>query len=140
VFELLAEGKGLFNIGLSMGWSPAKIKRFTDNADRRELIFALEERLHEGMEESVYDLGFRRGNVAAQRLWLFCKASHRGWTDTRHVNVGIEARQELIVSVRHALDAKIGELVSGSGAAGIAALQNAMLDGDDEILDADIVD
>ncbi len=137
-FTLKAEGYGEMEIGLSLGWSPAMTKRFISNPERAEILKALEERQHESMERAVHRTGMA-GNVQAQKLWLFSKAAHRGWSDVRNVNVDVRSQQEVVVSVREGVMGALRQGVRESGPEAIAALQ-AMYADDDDVIDAEILE
>jgi hypothetical protein len=133
-FQRYAEGYKEWEISLEMGWSKAKSDRFLNDADRRELMWMLDERQNETVERRLYN-ATAAGNVAAIRLWLFNKAQHRGWSDTRHLHVEAQSQREIIVSVRQAIDERITQAALTQGREGIAELQSAFLDA----IDADIL-
>lgn len=137
-FERYAEGYQTWEIGLELGWSQAKIERFCNDQDRRDLMWMLDERKNETVERRLYR-ATESGNVAAIRLWLFNKAKHRGWSDTRHVHVEAQSQREIIVSVRQAIDERINQAALTDGRAGIAAIQNAFLDSDEDIIEAEVL-
>lgn len=137
-FERYAEGYQLWEIALELGWSMAKANRFANNEERKGLMWMLDEREHETVERALRKSA-QAGNVAAQRLYLFNKAKHRGWSDTRHVHVEAQSQREIIVSVRQAIDERITNAALTDGREGIAAIQAAFLDDDTDIVDAEIV-
>lgn len=136
-FDLKAEGYGDVEIGLSLGWSPAMVRRFVGDPERSEILTALEERRHETMERAVHRAGLQ-GNVQAMKLWLYSQAQHRGWADNRSVRVDVQSQREIVVSVRQAVHEKTAELVADRGEDGVAALQRAFMD-DDDVVDAEVV-
>jgi hypothetical protein len=137
-FERFAEGYQEWEIGLELGWSKAKVERFLNSDDRRDLLWMIAERKWEGVERAMIRSA-EAGNVAAGRLVLFNKAKHRGWSDTRHVHVEAQSQREIIVSVRQAIDERIEHAALTRGKDGIAEIQNAFLDGDMDIIDAEVV-
>lgn len=144
-FELLAEGYGPNKIGLSLGWSPAQVKRFTRHPDRQELMTMVEEAKHEDAERAIY-LGTLERNATAMKLWAFCKMRHRGWSNQSQVEIVGKSQHEIVLSVREALDAKIGKAIAEGGTEAVAALQAGFLtpdgpahDDDDDIVDAEVL-
>lgn len=139
--ERIADGWGELLAGLAtpVGWSPAQIDQFMKLDGVAELIWAIRESENEAVEKAVRDTALR-GNPAAQKLWLYNKAAHRGWADRRQVEVTTQAQHEIVVSVKQALHEQMGELtVAGQDENGIAALQAALRLEDDPD-DKDIVD
>lgn len=134
----LAEGYGPEMIGLSLGWLPAKTKRFVEDPARAEIITAIRESLNESVEHAILQHA-RTGNSTAMKLWAYNRMQHRGWADRREVRTQITSQAELVVSVRHGLQQAMGELVEASGEAAIRQIQEAFLD-DDDIEDGEIVE
>lgn len=130
-------------IAWALNWSPRKLKAFLADDDRAELIEFAAEALNGGMERAVYLAG-RKGNITAARLWLFCKARHRGWADTRQVHVTAQSRQEVLISVSQGVQQALEAGVIAHGEDAVLALQSAWVDiddgSDDTIVDAVIVD
>lgn len=139
VLEELSQGYGLRRICLSMGWSPAQIKRFESDPDRKELIGLVREALNDDVEHAIY-LGCKAHNATALKLWAYTKMADRGYADRREMRMDVHSQQEIVVSVRAALDAHTRELVEQNGVDGIRALQAAYLTADDPEEDDDIID
>lgn len=136
-FKLFSQGYGEMEIGLSLWGSPAAVRRFLADPDRAEIMAALRERRHEGMERAIYRTGLN-GNPTAQRLYAHSQMKHRGWADQRSVQVDVQSQQEIVVSVRKAMTEKTKALIGDHGADGVAALQAAFAD-DDDIVDGEVV-
>lgn len=140
--EQLAEDYGPMEIGLSMGWSPAMVKRFVEDPERKALIDMITDAQHESVERAILRHA-RDGNSTAMKLYAYNKMSHRGWADRSEVRINHQGQQELVVTVRQALEEHTRELMSGNG--GVQALQ--MLGeltpdsgSDDDVVDAELVD
>lgn len=138
IFEQVAEDKGVWEAGLSLGWSPAMIRRFLADPERQAILEALRERDLDSVERAVKREA-RNGNMVAAKMVLYSHGAHRGWSDTRHVKVDTREQQEIIISVRKGLQEQTTELVAQHGEAGVAAIQAAYMN-DADIVDADIVD
>jgi hypothetical protein len=136
-FEEYANHKGPTNIGLSLGWSPAKIKRFLAIPAFTEILTALGEREIETVEHAVY-MAARRGNMVAAKLYLFNRAPHHGWADRRNITIQAHSQQEIVVSVRQALEETTRAKIEAHGIDGVLALQ--MMAEDDDIVDAELVE
>ncbi len=136
-FERLAEDYGPMEIGLSLGWSPMMVNRFTSEPSRAAIIEMITDAQHESVERAII-LHARGGNATALKLYAYNKMQHRGWADRTKLEISGTANLELIVSVREALDAQMREVMQSGGEGGVAALQEAMLDND--IVDAEIVE
>lgn len=137
-FEEYANHKGPTNIGLSLGWSPAKIKRFLSIPEFTEILIALGEREIETVEHAVFAAA-RRGNMVAAKLYLFNRAPHHGWADRRNITIQAHSQQEIVVSVRQALEEQTRISIEAHGADAVRALQ-AMGDFDDDIIEAELVE
>lgn len=140
-FERLAEGYGPIEIGLSLGWSDAMIKRFTTDPDRRQLIDMIQEAEYESIERA-FKLHAKAGNSTAMKLVAFNLMGHRGWQDRRQVNITGQQQHEIVVSVKAAISDRLSEVGKG-GAASIGELQAAYLEvddpADDDIVEAEVV-
>lgn len=136
-FERLAEGYGPTEIGLSLGWSDAMIKRFTTDPDRRQLIDLIQEAEFESLER-CFKMHAKAGNSTAMKMVAYNLMAHRGWADRRQVHVSGETSMEVVLSVRQALDESMREAITVGGADAVAALQAGMLDAD--VVDADVVE
>lgn len=133
-FELVAEGYGFFEIAVSMAWSKYQLDRFLQDPERLAIIDMLQERRHDQVERALHHAA-RQGNPTAIRTWLFCQARHRGWSDTRKIQIEAETRTEVVLSVKQA----VGEIMAGAKTAeDVARIQAAYLD-DDDVVDAEIV-
>lgn len=142
--QRLAEDWGELEAGLArpLGWSPLKVRRFLNVPGVKELVWALHEIDNESVERATKRTA-EGGNPAAQKLWLFNKAAHRGWADRRTVRIDAEVDHNVVVSVREALEQQTRFLIEGSNAAGVAALQEAIgLAAYDEydVIDAEVID
>lgn len=137
-FEQLAQDYGPMEIGLALGWSPAKVKRFTTDPTRAELIEMIAEAQNESVERGIIRAA-RAGNSTAMKLWAFNKMSHRGWQDRRQISFTGQSQHEIVFSVKEALGEKMGEIAQG-GPEAIAALQAAFLEPDVPVEDDDIMD
>lgn len=138
----LAEGYGPDMIGLSLGWTPAKTKRFVGDPDRVEIIEAIREALNESVEHAILQHA-RDGNSTAMKLWAYNRMQHRGWADRREVRTQITSQAELVVSVRAGLQQAMGEMVAADGEDAIRRLQATFLpelEAGDDIVDGEIVE
>ncbi len=135
-FERLADGYGPTEIGLSLGWSDAMIKRFVSEPSRRELIDLIQEAEFESLERH-FKMHAKAGNSTAMKMVAFNLMAHRGWADRREVKMTGETSMEVILSVRQALDETMRESITAGGTDAVAALQAGMLD---DIVDADVVE
>lgn len=136
-FERLADGYGPIEIGLSLGWSDAMIKRFTTDPDRRQLIDLIQEAEFESLERH-FKIHAKAGNSTAMKMVAYNLMGHRGWADRREVKMTGATSMEVILSVRRALDESMSEAITAGGSDAVAALQAGMLDHD--IVDADVVE
>lgn len=144
-FEQLAEGYGPMEIGLSMGWSPSMVNRFTADPERKALIDMIVDAEHESVERAI-KVHAIAGNSTAMKMYAYNRMQHRGWADRSEVRINHQGQQELVVTVRQQLEAHTRELMQGDG--GVETLQ--MLgeltpdagahDDDDDIADGEIVD
>lgn len=133
-------GENEAGLGKPLCWSPAKVRRFLNIDGIRDLVWAIKEMENESVERATLRTA-RSGNPAAQKLWLFNKAAHRGWADRRTVNVNGEIDHNVVVSVREALEQKTRQLVESGSTDGVAALQEAIgLTLDDDVIEAEIID
>ena len=140
--DRLAQDWGENEAGLArpLCWSPAKGRRFLKIDGISELVWAIHEMENESVERATLRTA-RSGNPAAQKLWLFNRAAHRGWADRRTVSVEGEIDHNVVVSVREALEAQTRQLTESSGTDGVAAPQAAMgLGVDEDSIDAEVVD
>lgn len=134
-FELIGEGYGEFEIAVSLNWSQYEMERFLKDPERQQIMVMLKERRHDQVERAMHKAALT-GNPTAMRTWLFCQARHRGWSDTRKIQIEAESRTEVVISVRQA----VGEVMKGARTvAEIAAIQDAYLD-DDDVVDAEVVE
>jgi hypothetical protein len=133
-FELVAEGYGFFEISVSLAWSKYQLERFLADPERSAIIEMLAERRHDQVERALHNAA-RAGNPTAIRTWLFCQARHRGWSDTRKIQIEAESRTEIVISVREAMTEVMAQAKTPEQ---VAAIQAAFLD-DDDIVDADVV-
>lgn len=144
-FEMLAEDQGPLEIGLSLGWSPAMVKRFTDNPERKEIIDMIIEAGHESVERAIKRHAID-GNSTAMKLWAYNRMSHRGWADRSEVRINHQGQQELVVTVRQALEAHTRELMEGGGGVETLQLLGGLTpdasdhDDDDDVIDGEIVE
>lgn len=140
-FERLAEGYGPTEIGLSLGWSDAMIRRFTTDPDRKALIDLIREAEFESLERA-FKLHAKAGNSTAMKMVAYNLMAHRGWQDRRQVNITGQQQHEIVVSVKAAISDRLDQ-VSRGGAAAIGELQAAYLEvddpADDDIEDAEVV-
>lgn len=139
-FERLADGYGPTEIGLSLGWSDAMIKRFTSDPDRRQLIDLIQEAEFESLERA-FKTHAKAGNSTAMKMVAYNLMGHRGWQDRRQVHVTGQQQHEIVVSVKAAIEER---LTAVTGAQGIAELQAAYLqvdefEDDDGVIDAEVV-
>lgn len=142
--EQLAEDYGPMEIGLSMGWSPAMVNRFMEgDPDRKALIEMIVTAQHESVERAILQ-GARTQNSTAMKLWAFNKMTHRGWADRSEVRINHQGQQELVVTVRQALEAHTRELMAGGGGVEtLQALGELTPDApqhDDDIVDGELVE
>ncbi len=138
-FERLAEDYGPMEIGLSLGWSPMMVNRFTSEPSRAAIIEMITDAQHESVERAII-LHARGGNATALKLYAYNKMQHRGWADRSKLEITGKATQEIVLSVRQVLDKQLGEGVAANGTEAIAELQRAFLTPDIPEHDADIVD
>lgn len=131
--------QGPTEIAWALGWSPRKLKQFLENDERAELLEFVKEAHHEGMERAVYVAGRKHHNMTAARLWLFCQARHRGWSDTRQVHVTAQSRAEVLISIAQGTQEAIRAGVATYGEDAIAALQARYVTVDEDA-GADIID
>lgn len=133
-FELVSDGYGFFEIAVSLVWSKYQLERFLKDPERATIIEMLQERRHDQVERALHQAA-RSGNPTAIRTWLFCQARHRGWSDTRKIQIEAESRTEIVLSVRQA----VGEIMAGAKTPEqVAAIQAAFLD-DDDVVDAEVI-
>lgn len=139
-FERLADGYGPTEIGLSLGWSDAMIKRFTTDPDRRALIDLIQEAEFESLERA-FKTHAKAGNSTAMKMVAYNLMGHRGWQDRRQVHVTGQSQHEIVVSVKAAIEDRLSAV---TGADDIAQLQAAFLEpddfADDDVIDAEIVE
>jgi hypothetical protein len=142
--EQLAEDFGPLEIGLSMGWTPAMVKRFMEDPERKALIDMITEAGNETVERAIKHHAIA-GSSTAMKLWAFNKMNHRGWADRSEVRVNVQGQQEMVVTHRIALEEHTRELMSGDN--GVTVLQklgeltpDASAYDDDDIVDGEIVD
>jgi hypothetical protein len=135
-FEAILERRGPIETGLSMGWSPAQIKRFTENPERAVIMEMLQEVEYETAERAIFN-NMLAGNATATKLYAFCKMAHRGWVDRKIVDFHGQSRHEIVVSVREAIDGRITQAVELQGAEGIRALQAGFLTADVPVTEDD---
>lgn len=138
-FELLAEDYGPMEIGLSMGWSPAAVKRFVTEPSRAELIEMVTEAQHESVERGIIR-GARAANSTAMKLYAYNKMQHRGWADRSKLEITGKSQQEIVISVGEAISEKLRATVGLGGTEGVRALQAAFLEPDIPEHSADIID
>lgn len=134
-----AEGYGPNMIGLGLGWSDARVRRFINHPDRAVIIAMITEAEHESVERAIM-LHAKAGNATAMKLWAYNKMSHRGWADRREVRQTVSGQVELVASVRQALDEHTQQRVAEVGPAAIAELQAFLFDDEDDIVDAVVVE
>lgn len=137
--EKLAEGYGPVEIGLSLGWSMSMIDRFRKDPERAAIMDMIEEAEYESVERAIR-FHAKQGNSTAMKLYAFNKMGHRGWADRKEVAVTGQSQMEIVLSVREAMDATMREAITTGGSDAVAALQAGLLDRDDDIVDADIVE
>ena len=137
--EKVAAGYGPTETGLSMGWSIAQIERFEKDPERAAIMEMLRDAEYESVERAIMEHA-KAGNATAMKLYAFNKMQHRGWADRKEVSVSGQSSMEVVLSVRQALDETMRETVALGGADAIAALQRGMLDRDDDVVDAEIID
>lgn len=139
-FERLAEGYGPFEIGLSLGWSDAMIRRFESDPDRRALMDLIQDAEFDSLERA-FKTHAKAGNSTAMKMVAYNLMGHRGWADRRQVQVTGQSQHEIVVSVKAAIEER---LTAVTGADDIAQLQAAFLEPDDfaedDIEDAEIVE
>lgn len=135
--EQLAEDYGPMEIGLSMGWSPAMVKRFIDDPERKAIIDMITDAQHESVERAIMQHA-RNGNSTAMKLYAFNKMGHRGWADRHQVTVTSHSQHEIVLSVREALEARTRQMIEAGGTDGVLALQSAFLD--EDVIDAEVVE
>lgn len=141
--EQLAQDYGPMETGLSMGWSPAMVERFMGDPERKALIDMITDAQHESVERAILKHA-RDGNSTAMKLYAFNKMGHRGWADRSEVRINHQGQQELVVTVRQALEEHTRELMQGDH--GVATLQNLGQlvaergADDDDVVEGEIVD
>ena len=118
--EKLARGYGVMAAGLSVRWSVAQIKKVIAEPEMSDIIVAVEEFKHDTVEYAIYRAAMA-GNVQAQKMYALAKMPERGWVEKRTVEIGGQARVDVVHSVRQALQETLAE----EGA--IAALHAAAL-------------
>lgn len=138
-FSQLAEGYGPLMIGLSLGWSKAQVDRFVNEPGRAQIIDMITEARHESVERAI-EMFAKAGNATAMKLYAFNKMAHRGWADRREVRQVHGGQVELVASVRQALDEHTRGRVAEIGAGAIAELQSFLLDDDEDIVDAEVIE
>ena len=138
--EQLAEDDGPMMIGLSMGWSPAMVNRFmTGDPERTAIIDMITEAGHESVERAINQFA-KQGNSTAMKLWAFNKMGHRGWADRSEVRINHQGQQELVVTVRQALEEQARAFLGEGGTDAVKALQQmGGLSVDSTIIDAEVV-
>lgn len=144
-FEMLAEDYGPLEIGLSLGWSPAMVRRFTEHPERKEMIDMIIEAGHESVERAIKHHAIA-GSSTAMKLWAYNRMAHRGWADRSEVRINHQGQQELVVTVRQQLEEKTRELMEGGGGVETLQLLGGLTpdapghDEDDDVIDGEIVE
>lgn len=138
-FELVSEAYGYYEIAISLAWSPYQLKRFLDDPERLAILDMLKERQHDQVERSLLQAA-RAGNPTAIRTWLFCQARHRGWSDTRKIEIQGQSRTEIVVSVAQGVRETIQAQIMEHGEDAVLALQSAYVDVEEGVIDAEVVD
>lgn len=126
--ELISTGVGPINAGYHVGWTPAKTRALLGDPEFAELVDIAEERLVEGIEQSLHAKALA-GNMRAIEMVLYAKHADRGWRPPtqRHAHQ-VEGR----------VDAVIVESVKAANKALVSTTAIAELQG--PIDDAEIVD
>lgn len=142
--EQAAEGYGPMEIGLSMGWSPAMVNRFIGDPERAELLAMITDSQHESVERAIRQHAIG-GNSTAMKLYAFNRMSHRGWADRSEIRINHQGQQELVVTVRAAMQEQTRKAIEAGGIEGVVVMQalgelTPDAGADDDIVDGEIVD
>lgn len=141
-FEELAQDYGPMEIGLSLGWSDAAVRRFCSEPSRAALIAQIQEAQHESVERGILRAA-RAGNSTAMKLYAYNKMADRGWADRSKLEITGRSQHEIVLSVKEALNERLAQAAELQGADGIRALQASFLEPDipeSDIVDAEIVE
>ena len=83
--EQVRNGVGKLNAAISVGWSPAKLRRLEKDPEFVELLAICKERRLEGYEQTLHELA-DNGHFRALQMVLFNERGDR-WKDVRHIEV-----------------------------------------------------
>lgn len=122
--QLVARGVGELNAAITVGWTPAKLKKLKKDKDFEELIVESRLCLMESVEEKEYELALR-GNQRAIEMVLFCKGADRGWHPPTQ-KVSIERKDTVRIELVQATVAAAKELLTQNGT--VAALQAGVIE------------
>lgn len=128
--DKLISGQRPLHAGLSLGWSPDKIRRVSSEPDMAEMLRVIDDYNDESVEMALLKTA-KAGNFSAQQFWLMNRKPHL-WQDVRKVQV--TKTEQVSVEVVHSVKAAALELLREQGA---AALQPG---GALDVIDAEVVE
>lgn len=111
--EEIRNGTGPLNAAISVGWSPAQLRRMQKDPEFIELVQVSRERLLESHERTLNDLA-HAGHFKALQMILFNERSER-WKDVRHIQT--THSEQLDVGVVVSIKQGVAELLRENGVA-----------------------